>query len=146
MVLEGSHFMRLQTWISTFAVLVFTALHGLGMVSSASHTDPFQQGEEAELDMDAQNESSRLKVATFGAGCFWCVEAIFQQLKGVEKVVSGYSGGHVDRPTYDQVCKGNTGHAEVIQVTYDPKKVSFDELLEVFWKTHDPTTSKAGYR
>lgn len=85
-------------------------------------------------------EQSGLQVATFGNGCFWCTEAIFQRLNGVEKVVSGYSGGRVKNPTYKEVCSGLTGHAEVIQITYDPKKISFDELLEVFWKTHDPTT------
>lgn len=78
--------------------------------------------------------------ATFGTGCFWCTEAIFEQLKGVLKVTSGYSGGHVVNPTYEQVCGKNTGHAEVVQVVYDPSLVSYDELLEVFWQTHDPTT------
>lgn len=78
--------------------------------------------------------------ATFGTGCFWCTEAIFQQLKGVLKVTSGYSGGHVVNPTYEQVCGKNTGHAEVVQVVYDPKEITYDELLEVFWQTHDPTT------
>lgn len=78
--------------------------------------------------------------ATFGAGCFWCVEAIFQQLDGVYKVESGYSGGQVINPTYKQVCSGNTGHAEVCQVYYNPQVVSFDDLLEIFWQTHDPTT------
>jgi peptide-methionine (S)-S-oxide reductase len=78
--------------------------------------------------------------ATFGAGCFWCVEAVFQQLDGVLKVTSGYSGGHVANPTYEQVCTKKTGHVEVCRIVYDPSKVSFDELLEVFWKTHDPTT------
>lgn len=78
--------------------------------------------------------------ATFGAGCFWCVEAIFQELKGVHKVVSGYMGGHVKRPSYKEVCTGNTGHAEVVQILYDPSVISFAELLEVFWQTHDPTT------
>lgn len=79
-------------------------------------------------------------VATFGSGCFWCTEAIFQNLDGVTKVVSGYSGGKVKNPTYKEVCSGMTGHAEVIQVTYDPAKITYDELLEVFWETHDPTT------
>lgn len=78
--------------------------------------------------------------ATFGSGCFWCTEAIFQQLEGVLKVTSGYSGGHVKNPTYEQVCSKSTGHAEVVQIVFDPEKISFDELLEVFWKTHDPTT------
>lgn len=81
-----------------------------------------------------------MQQATFGSGCFWCTEAFFQRLKGVHSVVSGYSGGHVKNPTYEQVCSKTTGHAEVIQITYDPKVISFPELLEVFWKTHDPTT------
>ena len=80
------------------------------------------------------------EVATLGAGCFWCVEAIYQQLEGVVKVESGYSGGQVAHPTYEEVCTGRTGHAEVIQVTFDPQKISFKELLEVFFRTHDPTT------
>lgn len=78
--------------------------------------------------------------ATFGNGCFWCTEAIFQQLDGVISASSGYSGGHVDNPSYKEVCSGNTGHAEVLQIVYDPAKITFDELLEVFWQTHDPTT------
>jgi peptide-methionine (S)-S-oxide reductase len=84
--------------------------------------------------------SGKLETATFGSGCFWCTEAVFQQLKGVASVVSGYSGGDVANPTYEAVCNGTTGHAEVIQVTYDPAAISFDELLRVFWQTHDPTT------
>lgn len=78
--------------------------------------------------------------ATFGTGCFWCTEAIFQEMEGVLKVTSGYSGGHVAKPSYKDVTTGTTGHAEVVQIVYDPAKVSFDELLEVFWQTHDPTT------
>jgi peptide-methionine (S)-S-oxide reductase len=84
--------------------------------------------------------SSQRAVATFGAGCFWCVEAVFQQLKGVERVASGYAGGKVENPTYRQVCTGTTGHAEAIQVTFDPEVISFEDLLEVLWRTHDPTT------
>lgn len=80
------------------------------------------------------------EVATLGGGCFWCVEAVFDGLKGVESVVSGYSGGHVDNPTYRQVCAGTTGHVEVVQVTYDPQEISFRDVLEVFFATHDPTT------
>ncbi|KUG07725.1 peptide-methionine (S)-S-oxide reductase MsrA [Solirubrum puertoriconensis] len=81
-----------------------------------------------------------MELATFGAGCFWCVEAVFQDLDGVEKVVSGYAGGRIANPTYKEVCSGLTGHAEVIQLTFDPSKITYDELLEIFWKTHDPTT------
>ena len=80
------------------------------------------------------------KLATFGAGCFWCVEAVFQRLEGVEKVVSVYSGGVVDSPTYQAVCSGETRHAEACQITFDPSCISYERLLEVFWKTHDPTT------
>lgn len=80
------------------------------------------------------------ETATFGNGCFWCTEAFFQRVNGVEKVVSGYSGGKAPNPSYEQVSTGATGYAEVVQVTYDPSKVSFADLLEVFWKTHDPTT------
>ena len=89
-----------------------------------------------------QNNTSKdgLQLATFGSGCFWCTEAIFQNLTGVEKVESGYSGGKVKNPTYKEVCSGLTGHAEVIQLTFNPSVISFEELLEVFWKTHDPTT------
>jgi peptide-methionine (S)-S-oxide reductase len=78
--------------------------------------------------------------ATFGSGCFWCVEAVFQDLEGVQSVTSGYSGGKIANPTYREVCSGLTGHAEVIQIVYNPQIISFDELLEVFWQTHDPTT------
>jgi peptide-methionine (S)-S-oxide reductase len=78
--------------------------------------------------------------ATFGTGCFWCTEAVFQELKGVYKVTSGYSGGTVKNPSYEAVCSGTTGHAECLQIIYDPKVISFDELLEVFWEAHDPTT------
>lgn len=81
-----------------------------------------------------------MELATFGSGCFWCTEAVFQRLKGVEKVVSGYAGGHVVNPTYRQICSGDTGHAEVIQIEYDPSQTSYEQLLEIFWKTHDPTT------
>jgi peptide-methionine (S)-S-oxide reductase len=81
-----------------------------------------------------------MALATFGAGCFWCVEAAFQQLKGVSSVVSGYSGGTVKNPTYEQVCTGRTGHAEVCQIEFDPEKISYEELLEVFFEIHDPTT------
>lgn len=88
----------------------------------------------------AQLSSAQTETATFGGGCFWCTEAIFKSLKGVETVESGYSGGTTKNPTYKEVCTGETGHAEVIQITFDPAKIGFHELLEVFWETHDPTT------
>lgn len=83
---------------------------------------------------------SDFKLATIGGGCFWCTEAVFQDLKGVQSVTSGYAGGHVENPTYREVCGKLTGHAEVIQIEYDPEVISFETLLEVFWTTHDPTT------
>lgn len=86
------------------------------------------------------DDVQKTDTATFGAGCFWCVEAIFQQVEGVLKVKSGYCGGHVKNPTYEEVCSKTTGHAEVAQIVFDPKIISYDELLEIFWKTHDPTT------
>lgn len=84
--------------------------------------------------------NTQIDTATFGAGCFWCVEAIFQQLKGVINVVSGYSGGHIKNPSYREVCNGSTGHAEVCQVIYNSQIISYDELLEVFFLIHDPTS------
>lgn len=84
--------------------------------------------------------NNKLDTATFGAGCFWCVEAVFTELKGVTNVYSGYTGGHIKNPSYKEVCTGRTGHAEVAQIVYNPELISFDELLEVFWQTHDPTT------
>jgi peptide-methionine (S)-S-oxide reductase len=92
------------------------------------------------MEGNRPNDSSRTEVATLGGGCFWCLEAIYEDLRGVEKVESGYSGGTVPNPTYRQVCSGTTGHAEVVQVTFDPDVVSFREILEVFFTIHDPTT------
>ena len=81
-----------------------------------------------------------MKVATFGNGCFWCTEAVFKEVKGVESVTSGYTGGRVRNPNYRQVSAGVTGHAEALRIEYDPQVISYEELLEIFWKTHDPTT------
>jgi len=96
------------------------------------------------LNLSAQKNkkhmNDQLETATFGNGCFWCTEAIFQQLKGVEKVLPGYTGGTIKNPSYNEVCSGTTGHAEAIQITFDPKIISYRELLDVFFYTHDPTT------
>ena len=81
-----------------------------------------------------------MNIATIGAGCFWCVEAIFQTVPGVDTVLSGYAGGEIKNPTYEQICGGLTGHAEVVQISYDPEILPYKELLSIFWKTHDPTT------
>lgn len=94
----------------------------------------------SDTHMSSESMPDGVQLATFGSGCFWCTEAIFLNVQGVLKVQSGYSGGKVENPTYRQVCTGTTGHAEVVQITYDPAVISFDELLEIFWKTHDPTT------
>ena len=85
-------------------------------------------------------DNENLKKATFGSGCFWCTEAVFEMVAGVHSVVSGYAGGNVNNPTYEQICSGTTGHAEVTQISYDPSIITYDELLQIFWKTHDPTT------
>jgi peptide-methionine (S)-S-oxide reductase len=89
---------------------------------------------------DPTTEKTAFETATFGGGCFWCLEAVFELLRGVARVESGYSGGTVPKPTYRQVCDGNTGHAEVVQITFDPTVISFRELLDLFFTMHDPTT------
>ena len=128
-------------WMSV-ALLVAGAMTAMSMACNPTHSaesgpNPTKPREEPVADTETP---TNLKTATFGAGCFWCIEAVFQELKGVKKVVSGYTGGKVANPTYQQVCNGDTGHAEVAQITYDPSEITFPELLEVFWKTHDPTT------
>lgn len=95
---------------------------------------------EKQTNMTTTTLPATAAVATFANGCFWCTEAIFEELDGVLSAVSGYTGGETIDPTYKEVCSGNTGHAECLQITYDTTKISFDELLEVFWQTHDPTT------
>lgn len=96
-------------------------------------------GEKKSIDTKMETMEG-LEIATLGAGCFWCVEAVFQDLRGVHKVESGYAGGQVKNPSYKEVCNGTTGHAEVVQITFDPKIINFSDILEVFWFTHDPTT------
>jgi peptide-methionine (S)-S-oxide reductase len=88
----------------------------------------------------AKSYNSNLEIATLGGGCFWCTEAVFSELKGVEKVESGYSGGNVANPSYEDVCSGDTGHAEVVQVTFDPTVISYEDILRIFFTVHDPTT------
>lgn len=116
------------SFVNIFALMVW-----LGCAGNAQITP--KPDDNFKIDKNMNTE-----VATFGNGCFWCTEAIFQQLKGVIKAESGYMGGKIKNPTYREVCSGLTGHAEVLQITYDPSVISFEELLEVFWKTHDPTT------
>ena len=118
-------------------------LVGLVVTLAARHEfsppEHFPVLEPGEIESDPATADTP-EVATFGSGCFWCTEAIFRQVKGVQSAVSGYSGGTTENPTYEQICWGRTGHAEVVQVTFDPKVVSYPELLEVFWRSHDPTT------
>jgi peptide-methionine (S)-S-oxide reductase len=124
-------------------VFFLLALMGAGCHSAQNVTpkkDSTMTTTLASADSSIISPSGKTEVATLGAGCFWCVEAIFQDLQGVLKVESGYSGGHVDNPTYREVCSGLTGHAEVINVTFDPAVISFKEVLEVFFTFHDPTT------
>lgn len=85
-------------------------------------------------------QADETEKATIGGGCFWCVEAMYQTVPGIKSVVSGYAGGTVPNPTYDQVCTGRTGHAEVVQITFDPSKVSYEKIIDLFWQAHDPTT------
>lgn len=92
------------------------------------------------LANNIMNSGENKSEAVFGSGCFWCTEALFEELKGVLEVISGYSGGEIQHPTYKEVCSGNTGHAEVVKIIFDPDQISYSELLEIFWKTHDPTT------
>jgi peptide-methionine (S)-S-oxide reductase len=116
----------------SIAVTWFTAIFFSACSQPAAH-------EPKTTSMEKTTEGN-METATFGSGCFWCVEAVFQRLEGVIKVESGYSGGQIKNPTYREVCSGLTGHAEVIQITYDKSKIQYKDLLEVFWKTHDPTT------
>jgi len=99
----------------------------------------FGHNQQNQIDKN-MDDKNKLETATFGAGCFWCVEAVFQKLEGIEKVTSGYSGGNVKNPSYREVTNGSTGHAEAVQIKYNPDIISYEQLLEVFWKTHDPTT------
>ena len=113
-----------------------------GLFSCAQKNPVSQQQKSTDMNNDSLKKEivSVTEVATFANGCFWCTEAIFEQLNGVISAKSGYTGGNTPNPTYKEVCTGKTGHAECLQITYDPSKISFDELLEVFWQTHDPTT------
>ncbi|MCB1062252.1 MAG: peptide-methionine (S)-S-oxide reductase MsrA [Verrucomicrobiae bacterium] len=108
----------------------------------AEATDTSQNAGAADVKSEEKKADTEPKtaLATFGGGCFWCTEAVMERLEGVVDVKSGYMGGHVENPTYEQVCEKTTGHVEVIQVTYDPKAISYSELLDVFWQAHDPTT------
>ena len=123
---------KMLVWIAVAAL--WPAAHFMPMTVRA------KSKKVTKFEIMSKDEQYRMDTATFGAGCFWCVEAVFERLDGVVKVVSGYSGGEVKNPSYKEVCTGTTGHAEVCQIIFDPEKITYEELLEVFWKTHDPTT------
>jgi peptide-methionine (S)-S-oxide reductase len=125
--------MKVSLLFSLFASLGFSC--GAGQPDKTIPLSTMQQ-----VNSDVPVSSGKTEIATLGGGCFWCVEAIYQDLKGVSKVESGYSGGHIDNPTYKEVCSGLTGHAEVIQVTFDPEIIPFADILRIFFTVHDPTT------
>lgn len=119
--------------------IYFLILAGIFLLSSCNSNaqEPSMNQQSA---ISSNSDTANLQIATLGAGCFWCVEAIFEEVKGVKKVVAGYAGGAIEKPTYRQVSSGTTGHAEVTRIVYDPSVVSYKQLLEVFWHTHNPTT------
>ncbi|HLT24750.1 MAG TPA: peptide-methionine (S)-S-oxide reductase MsrA [Ignavibacteria bacterium] len=120
--------------------LMFIGVSAFNCSSQSNNLSNNQSNFTIPSDKMSEDTNVTLDTATFGAGCFWCVEAIFQNLEGVYSVESGYSGGTVDNPSYEQVCTGTTGHAEVARITFDPNVISFETLLNVFFRTHDPTT------
>ena len=124
-----------------FKTSLLLALITISATACAQKKDHYEESKTFKQMNDTKpNETGKKEeVATFGAGCFWCTEAQFQELKGVNRVESGYSGGQIEHPTYKQVCTGSTGHAEVTNVYYDPSVISYDELLAAFWTMHDPT-------
>ena len=125
--------MKNNKLILTFFIFIFS-VYGIFAGSRQKNIN------KKEIKMEEKIVTTKTDTATFGEGCFWCTEAIFERLKGVISVTSGYAGGTVPNPSYEQVCTGRTGYAEVSQIIYDPEIISYDELLKVFFKTHDPTS------
>jgi peptide-methionine (S)-S-oxide reductase len=123
--------MKTRSFLRHFALLAASLLPALAAEPAKKTTQPASTSPKME---------KKLETATLGAGCYWCVEAVLQRLKGVEKLASGFMGGKVKNPTYEQVCDGDTGHAEVVQVQFDPAVLPYGKLLDVFWELHDPTT------
>lgn len=128
--------------LTTFVLAALITLLSCAQQSSSTENRDAstQKQKEKNIMTTSRIPEGNTDTATFANGCFWCTEAIFEQLNGVFSTVSGYTGGYVENPTYKAICTGETGHAECLQIVYDPSKISFDELLEVFWQTHDPTT------
>lgn len=121
-------------------ILVITFAGFVAASSAAQETAKAEAANVSKAGKEEMNDSKNLEVATIGGGCFWCTEAVLERVDGVVDVVSGYMGGHVENPTYEQICTKTTGHAEVIQVTYNKTEISFEEILDIFWQAHDPTT------
>lgn len=121
-----------------FALLIMGIL-AFVFFSSRQPVFSNQNTDEVETAMDRTNNMETER-ATLGGGCFWCIEAVFERVEGVKSAISGYAGGNVKNPSYNEVCTGRTGHAEVVQIEFDPKQITFEELLDMFWKAHDPTT------
>lgn len=135
--------------IAMFSIAIVFGLTGMGQTRKrpAKQNAPAEKSQEAKGDVPADANAKpqtakkkQIETATFGGGCFWCMEAVFERIPGVKNVVSGYSGGHVPNPSYEMVCTGLTGHAEVIQIQFDPSVISYEKLLDFFWVAHDPTT------
>ena len=131
--------LRIKIAVTTVAAIFFITACGQNKTTTTNQVT-MNTTEQAAKTSNPNPTNQTSDTATFGAGCFWCVEAVFQRLDGVLSIKSGYSGGTVKNPSYREVCNGTTGHAEVCQIVFDKTKIGFDELLEVFWKTHDPTT------
>jgi len=122
------------------AMTLFSIVTTLALFSASCEPTPNTKQQLGNMIEGNIPAGKKTDTATFGTGCFWCTEAVFQELKGVLKATSGYTGGHVANPSYEEVCTGTTGHAESLQIIYDPTVITYDELLEVFWEAHDPTS------
>jgi peptide-methionine (S)-S-oxide reductase len=134
-------------WAVPAAFLILIPVLLLSMNSSEDTNPPVSPVNEKAADSavnvdkaESSSSSKKIETATIGGGCFWCVEAVFERLPGVLDVRSGYTAGHVKNPTYEAVCRGTTGHAEVVQIDFDPEKIAFEQILGIFWQSHDPTT------
>jgi len=133
--------MKLRSLAATLGIAATLGLAIGALAQEKSGSAPAQpKGKAAKGAEKAGEPAAKTDTATFGGGCFWCMEAVFERIAGVKKVTSGYAGGTIPRPSYDDVCTGLTGHAEVIQVEYDPETISYENLLKVFWIAHNPTT------
>ena len=129
----------MKTTLATI-IIGLTTLISCAQKSSNQSMTTQNMNQSTMSDKTDLSAPGKTEIATFANGCFWCTEAIFEELEGVISATSGYTGGQIENPTYKQVCSGETGHAECLQIEYDPSKITFDELLAVFWETHDPTT------